>query len=160
MLAAPPAPIETGSHSLPRTVLLAMLGRGSLRRRRQRSGVLGAATLKVVATTTVFADIIRNVGGDRVAVTSIIPAGVGPEDYEPKPDDAKKLAGADLIVSNGVGLDDFLDKLIRRRARARRNGWCSATGSRRSRSTASRTRISGSTRASWPTTTCRRSPRR
>jgi ABC-type Zn uptake system ZnuABC Zn-binding protein ZnuA len=72
----------------------------------------GAATLKVVATTTVFADIIRNVGGDRVAVTSIIPAGVGPEDYEPKPDDAKKLADADLIVSNGVGLDDFLDKLV------------------------------------------------
>jgi ABC-type Zn uptake system ZnuABC Zn-binding protein ZnuA len=71
-----------------------------------------AATLKVVATTTVFADIIRNVGGDRVAVTSIIPAGVGPEDYEPKPDDAKKLAGANLIVSNGVGLDDFLDKLV------------------------------------------------
>ncbi len=70
------------------------------------------ATLKVVATTTVFADIIKNVGGDRVAVSSIIPPGVGPEDYEPKPDDAKKLADADLIVSNGVGLDDFLDKLI------------------------------------------------
>ena len=70
------------------------------------------ATLKVVATTTVFADIIRNVGGDRVTVSSIIPPGVGPEDYEPKPDDAKKLVNADLIVSNGVGLDDFLDKLI------------------------------------------------
>lgn len=70
------------------------------------------ATLRVVATTTVFADIVRNVGGDRVSVTSIIPAGAGPEDYEPKPDDAKKLAGADLVVSNGVGLDDFLDKLI------------------------------------------------
>jgi ABC-type Zn uptake system ZnuABC Zn-binding protein ZnuA len=67
---------------------------------------------RVVATTTVFADIVRNVGGDRVTVTSIIPAGVGPEDYEPKPDDAKRLAGADLIVSNGVGLDDFLDKLL------------------------------------------------
>ena len=72
----------------------------------------GAAELKVVATTTVFADIVRNVGGDRVSVDSIIPAGAGPEDYEPKPDDAKKLANADLIVSNGVGLDDFLDGLI------------------------------------------------
>jgi ABC-type Zn uptake system ZnuABC Zn-binding protein ZnuA len=71
-----------------------------------------AGTLKVVTTTTVFADIVRNVGGDRVSVTSIIPAGAGPEDYEPKPDDAKKLAGANLIVSNGVGLDDFLDRLI------------------------------------------------
>jgi ABC-type Zn uptake system ZnuABC Zn-binding protein ZnuA len=70
------------------------------------------ATLSVVATTTVFADIVHNVGGERVTVTSIIPAGVGPEDYEPKPADAKQLAGADLIVSNGVGLDGFLEKLV------------------------------------------------
>ena len=68
--------------------------------------------LKVVTTTTVFADIVRNVGGDRVAVSSIIPAGVGPEDYEPKPDDAKLLSDAELIISNGVGLDDFLDDLL------------------------------------------------
>jgi ABC-type Zn uptake system ZnuABC Zn-binding protein ZnuA len=70
------------------------------------------AHVTVVATTTVFADIVRNVGGDRVSVSSIIPAGAGPEDYEPKPNDAKKLVNADFIVSNGVGLDDFLDKLI------------------------------------------------
>ena len=68
--------------------------------------------IKVVTTTTVFADIVRNVGGSRVTVSSIIPAGVGPEDYEPKPDDATKLSGAQLIVSNGVGLDTFVDKLI------------------------------------------------
>jgi ABC-type Zn uptake system ZnuABC Zn-binding protein ZnuA len=71
-----------------------------------------AGALKVVTTTTVFADIVQNVGGSRVVASSIIPAGVGPEDYEPKPDDAKKLADADLIVSNGVGLDDFLDDLL------------------------------------------------
>jgi ABC-type Zn uptake system ZnuABC Zn-binding protein ZnuA len=70
------------------------------------------ARLRVVTTTTVFADIVSNVGGDRISVVSIIPAGAGPEDYEPKPDDARKLADADLIVSNGVGLDDFLDALI------------------------------------------------
>lgn len=68
--------------------------------------------IKVVTTTTVFADIVRNIGGDRVAVSSIIPAGVGPEDFEPKPDDAKLLSDAKLVVSNGVGLDDFLDDLL------------------------------------------------
>ena len=52
----------------------------------------GPGALKVVTTTTVFADIVQNVGGSRVAATSIIPPGVGPEDYEPKPDDARKLA--------------------------------------------------------------------
>jgi ABC-type Zn uptake system ZnuABC Zn-binding protein ZnuA len=72
----------------------------------------GTDGLKVVTTTTVFADIVQNVGGSRVSATSIIPAGVGPEDYEPKPDDAKKLADAELIVSNGVGLDDFLNDLL------------------------------------------------
>ncbi len=71
-----------------------------------------AAALKVVTTTTVFADIVQNVGGSRVDASSIIPPGVGPEDYEPKPDDAVKLAGAKLIVSNGVGLDNFLDDLL------------------------------------------------
>ena len=68
--------------------------------------------LRVVTTTTVFADIVQNVGGSRISVTSIIPPGVGPEDYEPKPEDARKLAGAGLIVSNGVGLDDFLDRML------------------------------------------------
>jgi ABC-type Zn uptake system ZnuABC Zn-binding protein ZnuA len=72
----------------------------------------GSGALKVVTTTTVFADIVQNVGGSRVEATSIIPPGVGPEDYEPKPDDARKLTDASLIVSNGVGLDDFLDDLL------------------------------------------------
>ncbi|MGP1675474.1 MAG: metal ABC transporter substrate-binding protein [Candidatus Limnocylindrales bacterium] len=66
----------------------------------------------MVATTTVLADIVQNVGGDRVAATSIIPPGVGPEDYEAKPEDARLLDKAELIVSNGVGLDDFLDGLL------------------------------------------------
>jgi zinc/manganese transport system substrate-binding protein/manganese/iron transport system substrate-binding protein len=74
---------------------------------------VGPNALNVVATTTVFADIVANVGGSRTSVNSIIPPGVGPEDYEPKPDDAKRLADAALVVSNGVGLDDFLDRLIR-----------------------------------------------
>lgn len=73
---------------------------------------LSADALRIVTTTTVFADIVQNVAGDRASVTSIIPPGVGPEDYEAKPDDARKLTDADLIVSNGVGLDDFLDRLL------------------------------------------------
>ncbi len=110
----------------------------------------------MIATTTVFADIVRNVGGDRVTVESIIPAGVGPEDYEPKPDDARRLADADLIVSNGVGLDDFLGKLLGANASAT-PGSSSATGSRRSTWTAGRTPTSGSIRRWSATTTCRRS---
>ena len=68
--------------------------------------------LHVVTSTTVFADMVEQIGGDHVTVSSIVPAGAGPEDYEPKPDDARRLAEAELIVSNGVGLDDFLDDVI------------------------------------------------
>jgi len=73
---------------------------------------LAPPPLDVVTTTSVFADIVQNVGGSHVHAVSIIPPGVGPEDYEPRPQDAQLLAGAELIVSNGVGLDDFLQKLL------------------------------------------------
>jgi zinc/manganese transport system substrate-binding protein/manganese/iron transport system substrate-binding protein len=69
-------------------------------------------TLQVLATTTVFADIVGQAGGSRITVSSIVPPGVGPEDYEPRTGDSRKLADAQLIVSNGVGLDDFLDGLL------------------------------------------------
>jgi ABC-type Zn uptake system ZnuABC Zn-binding protein ZnuA len=72
----------------------------------------GPNALKVVTTTTVFSDFEQNLGGSRGSATSIIQTVVAPEDYEPKPDDAKKLADAKLIVSNGVGLDDFLNDLL------------------------------------------------
>ncbi|HEX2470117.1 MAG TPA: metal ABC transporter substrate-binding protein [Candidatus Limnocylindrales bacterium] len=68
--------------------------------------------LRVVASTTVFADIVGAIGGDHVTVDSIVPAGSGPEDYEPRPEDARRISEADLIVSNGVGLDDFLVDII------------------------------------------------
>ena len=78
-----------------------------------RPGASGTGSgLRVVATTTVFADLVRQVGGQRVSVVSIVPAGTGPEDYEPRTEDSKRLADAQLVVSNGVGLDTFLESLI------------------------------------------------
>jgi ABC-type Zn uptake system ZnuABC Zn-binding protein ZnuA len=68
--------------------------------------------LRIVTTTSVFADIVRNVAREHAAVVSIVPPGVGPEDYEPTPADAQLLTDADLIVSNGAGLDDFLQDLL------------------------------------------------
>src|SRR5258707_1118015 len=88
------------------------LGCGSTRTPAPGSPAAAPDAIRVVTTTTVFADIVKSVGGDRTDVRSIIPPGVGPEDYEPKPDDAKSLRDARLIVSNGVGLDDFLNKLL------------------------------------------------
>jgi len=94
-------------------IAIVACGQGATTPSRGSGGPAPAAgALRVVTTTTVFADIVRAVSGDRANVASIIPPGVGPEDYEPKPEDAKSIADAQLIVSNGVGLDDFLERLL------------------------------------------------
>lgn len=75
--------------------------------------------LRVVATTTVVADLVRQVGGDRVAVDCLMGAGIDPHSYKPTPRDADRLAGADLVVASGLHLEgkltDLLERLSRRR---------------------------------------------
>ncbi|MFM9059933.1 MAG: metal ABC transporter solute-binding protein, Zn/Mn family [Planctomycetaceae bacterium] len=73
---------------------------------------------RVVCTTTVVADLVRQVGGDRVAVESLMPAGVDPHAYRATPRDADRLAAADLVVASGLRLEgrlaDLLDRLASR----------------------------------------------
>ena len=67
----------------------------------------------VLATTTLFADMAANVGGNRVRVESIVPAGSHVEEYEPKPEDSKKVAQAALFFQNGLDLDKWAEPLLR-----------------------------------------------
>jgi zinc/manganese transport system substrate-binding protein len=69
--------------------------------------------LNVVATTTQVADFARNVGGDQVQVTSLLKPGVDAHDYEPSPADLEAIARADLVVRNGVGLEEWLDDTVK-----------------------------------------------
>lgn len=66
----------------------------------------------VVTTTTVFADLISNVGGDLVTVTSLVPKNGDVHTYSPRPSDVQAVASAQLLVMNGLGLDDWLKKTI------------------------------------------------
>jgi ABC-type Zn uptake system ZnuABC Zn-binding protein ZnuA len=68
--------------------------------------------VNVVATTTVFADLVREAGGAAVRVTSLVPAGGDPHTYAPTPSDVRSIAGADLVVMNGLGVDDWLKPLL------------------------------------------------
>jgi ABC-type Zn uptake system ZnuABC Zn-binding protein ZnuA len=86
------------------------------------AGIVGAcgspptadgSRIAVVTTSTVFADMIRNVGGDLVTVTSLVPAGTDVHTYQAKPADLQAVAAADLVVMNGLGLDDWLEETIR-----------------------------------------------
>jgi ABC-type Zn uptake system ZnuABC Zn-binding protein ZnuA len=68
--------------------------------------------LSVVTTSSVFADMIRNVGGTLAAVTSLVPNHADVHTFEPKPADVRAVAGARLLVMNGLGLDDWLRDVI------------------------------------------------
>jgi ABC-type Zn uptake system ZnuABC Zn-binding protein ZnuA len=72
----------------------------------------GGGELRVVATTTQVADLASNVGGDRVRVTSLLKPGIDAHDYEPSPADIEAVARADLVVQNGVGLEEWLSDTI------------------------------------------------
>jgi zinc/manganese transport system substrate-binding protein len=68
--------------------------------------------LNVVASFSILGDFVKNVGGDRVNVTTL----VGPDGdvhvYTPAPADAKKIADAKLLVINGIGLEGWLPRLL------------------------------------------------
>jgi len=67
----------------------------------------------VVATTfTILADMARRIGGDRVRVESVTTAVANVHLYEPGVNDLKRVEDADLIVSNGLGMDDWLLRFI------------------------------------------------
>ena len=71
------------------------------------------ARVKVVTTTTILADFVRNVGGDRVEVRSIVPPGTDVHSFQTTPADSIAISNARVIVSNGLGLDAFLDSLVK-----------------------------------------------
>ncbi|HYN70225.1 MAG TPA: metal ABC transporter substrate-binding protein [Candidatus Eisenbacteria bacterium] len=68
--------------------------------------------LAVVTTTTVFGDLVANVGADFVQVTSLVPRHADVHTFAPKPADVRAVADARLLVMNGLGLDDWLEKTI------------------------------------------------
>ena len=68
--------------------------------------------LEVVATTSILADFARQVGGDRVDVHTVIKPNVDAHDFEPAPADIEALADADVILQNGVGLEEWFERTV------------------------------------------------
>lgn len=68
--------------------------------------------LVVATSTTVFADMVRQVGGDDVEVDSLVPANGDVHTFSPTPSQARLLSRAGLVVMNGLGLDDWLDGTV------------------------------------------------
>lgn len=72
-----------------------------------------APAVPVVTSTTVFADFVRQVGGDLVRVRALAPAGTDPHTFQPTPDTIKALAQARAAFYNGAGLEEWWEKLVR-----------------------------------------------
>lgn len=71
------------------------------------------AKLSVMASFSIIADLVRQVGGERVDVTSFVGPDGDAHVYQPSAADAKRLASAKLVVVNGLGFEGWIDRLIK-----------------------------------------------
>ena len=69
--------------------------------------------LKVIATFSILADFVKNVGGERVDVASLVGSNSDAHVYAPTPADARKLAEAKLVIVNGLGLEGWMTRLVK-----------------------------------------------
>ena len=70
--------------------------------------------LRIVTTTSIVADWVKNIGGDHVEVFSLVPTGADPHGYQPGAQDVARVADADLVLTIGLGLEEsWLDDLVR-----------------------------------------------
>lgn len=70
--------------------------------------------LHVVCTTGIVADLVRNVGGDHIRVSTLMGPGVDPHLYKPTPGDVRRLTAADAVFYNGLHLEGRLADLLGR----------------------------------------------
>lgn len=75
-------------------------------------GAAQAAPLKVVTTTTTFADLVRRVGGEGVEVAAVAPSHFNVHFIQPRPSDVRRVARADLFVHAGLDLEAWVDPLL------------------------------------------------
>jgi zinc/manganese transport system substrate-binding protein len=76
------------------------------------SGSGSDANVSAVATTTEVADLVRNVGGERVDVHGLLSPGADPHGYEPRPSDATSIVDAAVVFKSGGEVDEWLDELV------------------------------------------------
>lgn len=70
---------------------------------------------RILAIASIFplADLVEQVGGDRLEVVTLIPSGASPHTYEPTPEQVRRLSQARVFFQVGLGLEFWIDKLVR-----------------------------------------------
>lgn len=69
--------------------------------------------LPVVATFSILGDFVKNVGGERIALTTLVGADADAHVYSPSPADAKKIAEAKVVIMNGLKFEGWMDRLVK-----------------------------------------------
>jgi zinc/manganese transport system substrate-binding protein len=69
--------------------------------------------VQVVASFTILGDMVKNVGTDKVAVKTLVGPDGDAHVYEPTPADAKAVSGAGLVVLNGLGFDNWMERIVK-----------------------------------------------
>lgn len=72
----------------------------------------GDQPIKVVASTSIIADVVGQIGGDRVAVSTLVPVGGDAHSFSPTPQDIARVAEARAVFVNGAGYEEFLAGLL------------------------------------------------
>ena len=104
-------PTRREAMTLTASASLLAVGVGALARAAAREAASGP--LKVIASFSILGDLVRNVGGDRQDVATLVGANGNAHVYAPSPADAKKVADAAVVFVNGLGFEGWLERLVK-----------------------------------------------
>jgi zinc/manganese transport system substrate-binding protein len=76
------------------------------------TGTADGDPVEIVATTSIIGDVVSNIVGDAAIVDVILPVGTDPHDFEPSPQQVASITDADLVVANGLGLEEGLIDVV------------------------------------------------
>ena len=102
-------PRPTRSFGLCRLAVLAVIAMAGLPAMAQEV----SKPLRAVATFSILGDLVRQVGGDRVTVSTLVGPDADAHGYNPAPGDARTLLEANVVFVNGIGLEGWIDRLIK-----------------------------------------------
>jgi len=74
---------------------------------------IASAKVKVVSTFSILGDMVQNIGGNNIELTTLVGANGDGHVYEPTPADAKSVAAAEVVFVNGLGFEGWIDRLVK-----------------------------------------------